>query len=208
MVIEFAPAGDLNNDIIANDAFTHAEARRLFRQILAAVRYIHHVKIAHRDIKPENILLTAGDRSLAIPKLCDFGIARVALHPHACLTVCGSAMYLAPEIILIARHHSSMAMKGYDHRVDMWSLGVTLCVLLWAAEPFGTEHLFDDIVAGRVSFDERPTWVSVSNIPIKLVRRLLCFVPHARADAAEASECIDAEPLSCDDEYIDPITQL
>ena len=117
-------------------------------------------------------------------------------------------MYLAPEIILIARHHSSMAMKGYDHRVDMWSLGVTLCVLLWAAEPFGTEHLFDDIVAGRVSFDERPAWVSVSNIPIKLVRRLLCFVPHARADADEASECIDAEPLSCDDEYIDPITQL
>ena len=208
MVVEFAPAGDMKHDIIANDAFTQEDARRLFRQILAAVRYIHHVRIAHRDMKPENILLTARDRSIAIPKLCDFGLARVVLHPHACLTVCGSAMYLAPEIILIARGHSSISSMGYDQRVDMWSLGVTLCVLLWAAEPFSTEHLFDDMVAGHVSFDERPAWVSVSHIPTKLVRRLLCFAPHARADAVEASECLDAEPLSSRDEYMELLPPL
>ena len=99
MVLEFLPAGDLKRDIIDNDAFTHEQARRLFRQVLAAVRYIHHVKVAHRDVKPENILLTTPDRSIAVPKLCDFGLARETLHPNACLTVCGTAMYLAPEIV-------------------------------------------------------------------------------------------------------------
>ena len=205
MVLEFAPAGDLKRDIIDNDAFTHEEARRLFQQVLAAVRYIHHVRVAHRDVKPENILLTTRDRSIAVPKLCDFGLARATLHPNACLTVCGTAMYLAPEIVVIARGNSSLAMTGYDYRVDMWSLGVTLCVLLWAAEPFGTEHLFDDILAGRVSLEDRPTWVSVSDIPSRLVRRLLCFAPHARASADEASECVDAEPLSSSDESMDQI---
>ena len=57
MVFAFAPAGDLKRDIIDNDAFTHEQARRLFRQVLAAVRYIHHVRVAHRDVKPENMLL-------------------------------------------------------------------------------------------------------------------------------------------------------
>ena len=120
MVLEFAPAGDLKRDIIDNDAFTHEQARRLFRQVSAAVSYIHHVRIAHRDVKPENILLTTRDRSIAVPKLCDLGLAKTTLHPNACLTVCGTAMYLAPEIVVIARGHSSLAMTGYDYRVDMW----------------------------------------------------------------------------------------
>ena len=205
MVFEFLPAGDLKRDTINNDAFTHEQARRLFRQVLAAVRYIHHVKVAHRDVKPENILLTTPDRSIAVPKLCDFGLARETLHPNACLTVCGTAMYLAPEIVVIARGHSSLAMTGYDYRVDMWSLGVTLCVLLWAAEPFSTEHLFEDILAGRVYLEDRPTCVSISDIPIRLVRRLLCIMLHARASADEASECVDAELLSSGDESMDQI---
>ena len=59
-------------------------------------------------------------------------------------------MYLALEIVVIAKGHSSLAVTGYDYRVDMWSLGITLCVLLWADEPFSTENSFDDILAGRV----------------------------------------------------------
>ena len=163
------------------------------------------MRVAHRDVKPENMLLTTRDRSIAVPKLCDFGLARTTLNPNACLTVCGTAMYLAPEIVVIARGHSCLAMTGYDYRVDMWSLGVTLCVLLWAAEPFSTEHLFDDILAGRVSLEDRPMWVSVSDIPSRLVRRLLCFAPHDRASADEASECVNAEPFSSGDEPMDEI---
>ena len=79
MVLEFMSAGDLKRDIVDSDAFTPEQARRLFRQVLPAVRYIHYVKVAHRDVKPENILLSARDRSIAIPKLCDFGLAKSTL---------------------------------------------------------------------------------------------------------------------------------
>jgi serine/threonine protein kinase len=98
-----------------------------------------------RDVKPENILiLNEGNAmtQLGAVKLTDFGLARVLHHDNASSTAVdeelsmhqrnraysrvGSDYYAAPEILLSA---------GYDTPVDMYSLGVTLCVLLCGAPP-------------------------------------------------------------------------
>ena len=113
MVFEFALASDLKRDIIDNDAFTHEQARRLFRQVLAAVRYPSSEDSASRCQAREYIAHHTRPWHCN-PKFCDFGL----LHLNACLTVCGTAMYLAPEIVVIARGHSSLAMAGYDYRVE------------------------------------------------------------------------------------------
>ena len=81
MVLEYCP-GSLSGRLSAQGGtLAEAEARRLTRQIAAALQALHGEGIVHRDLKPENILLTArdacGDGDV---KLSDFGLAK----RHAC----------------------------------------------------------------------------------------------------------------------------
>lgn len=69
-VLQYCPEGELFDYIVAKDKLGEEEARLFFRQIVAAVGYIHHQGYAHRDLKPENLLLDE-DQNL---KLIDFGL--------------------------------------------------------------------------------------------------------------------------------------
>ncbi|CAO2608043.1 Sperm motility kinase [Lemmus lemmus] len=100
------------------------EARPIFRQVVSAVHYLHQRRIVHRDIKLENILI---DREGKV-KLCDFGLAIQVAEGQMLKKVCGSLLYMAPEIL---------ASKPYDGlAVDMWSLGVLLYVLVTGQFPY------------------------------------------------------------------------
>jgi maternal embryonic leucine zipper kinase len=55
---------------VAKDRLSESEARFFFRQIIAALAYIHSRGYAHRDLKPENLLL---DDNQCL-KLIDFGL--------------------------------------------------------------------------------------------------------------------------------------
>ena len=67
---QYCPEGELFDYIVAKDRLNEEEARLFFRQIVAAVGYIHYKGYAHRDLKPENLLLDE-DQNL---KLIDFGL--------------------------------------------------------------------------------------------------------------------------------------
>ncbi|XP_039200745.1 maternal embryonic leucine zipper kinase isoform X2 [Crotalus tigris] len=70
MVLEYCPGGELFDYIIAKDRLAEDEARVFFRQIVAAIAYVHSQGYAHRDLKPENLLIDA-EHNL---KLIDFGL--------------------------------------------------------------------------------------------------------------------------------------
>uniref|UniRef100_A0AAY5EU03 non-specific serine/threonine protein kinase n=1 Tax=Electrophorus electricus TaxID=8005 RepID=A0AAY5EU03_ELEEL len=100
------------------------DARKKFKQIVAAVHFCHCRNIVHRDLKAENLLL---DHNLNI-KIADFGFSNIFSRGQLLKTWCGSPPYAAPELF---------EGKEYDGpKVDIWSLGVVLYVLVCGALPF------------------------------------------------------------------------
>ncbi|XP_043529124.1 serine/threonine-protein kinase 10 isoform X2 [Frieseomelitta varia] len=70
---EYAPLGDLTSNV-TETGLGELHAKRVARQLAAAVHHIHSRELVHRDIKLDNILVFRSDFSRI--KLCDFGETR------------------------------------------------------------------------------------------------------------------------------------
>ena len=108
--------------------FNIYEATNMFEQIIKAIQYIHHFKIAHRDLKPENILLFENNRL----KICDFGFAKIADKPLK--TICGTVPYMAPELFRYNKLYNGFA-------VDVWAVGIIIFEILHNRLPFNSANI-------------------------------------------------------------------
>jgi len=128
VVTEFA-YGELFEIFQADKSLPEDEIRRIARQLVKALNYLHSQKIIHRDMKPQNVLVGPGDRV----KLCDFGFARVmSTHTTVLTSIKGTPLYMAPELV---------QERPYDCSADLWSLGVILYELYVGKPPFFTNSL-------------------------------------------------------------------
>jgi len=168
MILEYCPGGELFDYIVAKDRLSESEARYFFRQIIAALAYIHSKGYAHRDLKPENLLL---DDNQCL-KLIDFGLCAKPKGgmDNFLTTCCGSPAYAAPELI---------AGKSYlGAEADLWSMGVLLYALLCGYLPFDDDNinlLYKKIQSGKY---ESPSWLSPEST--QLLSELLQVDPKRR----------------------------
>lgn len=141
--------------------YSEQEAQALIRDLSAAIYYLHSNRICHRDIKPENLLLTTSDLLNSYPnsirlKVGDFGLAVEILTDSKLFTLCGTPIYVAPEILTSC---------GYDFKVDIWAAGIITYILLCGFPPFSSEkndeELYVKIIKGHFVFAE-PFWQDVS----------------------------------------------
>jgi len=97
----------------------------IIKDVISATYFLHHMNppIIHRDIKPENVLLNSSMQA----KLTDFGWSNYMNYGYKRTTVCGTPIYLAPEII---------NNTGHDEKVDIWCIGVLLFELITGVQPF------------------------------------------------------------------------
>ena len=130
-VMEYVKGGELFNKV-AKGRLKEEVARKYFQQLISAVGFCHARGVYHRDLKPENLLLDeAGDL-----KVSDFGLSAVSdqiRQDGLFHTFCGTPAYVAPEVL---------ARKGYDAaKVDIWSCGVILFVLMAGHLPFHDQNI-------------------------------------------------------------------
>lgn len=125
IVMDHFKGDTLSNYIARNGPLSEREAKKVMKQLVSAVSYMHEQKTFHRDLKCENILLTTPN-SLNHIKLIDFGLAGNIRSSHMYTALAGSLIYMAPEVI----------SGYYDYHCDIWSLGVILHYLLVGYPPF------------------------------------------------------------------------
>ncbi len=101
LVMDYVDGGSLE-DLVAMGPLTLPQVDHLVLGVLRGVRAVHQHRLVHRDLKPANILL-AVEGSTLVPKLADFGLAKVpgvaGHHGPRTFTgvTMGSPAYMAPE---------------------------------------------------------------------------------------------------------------
>lgn len=126
LVLEYCKGGDLSMYIQRHGRVQEATAKHFMQQLAAGLQVLRHNDLIHRDLKPQNLLLTRNDDKSDL-KIADFGFAR-SLQPRGLAeTLCGSPLYMAPEI---------MQLQKYDAKADLWSVGVILFQLVTGRTPF------------------------------------------------------------------------
>jgi serine/threonine protein kinase len=77
IVIEYMEGKDLFDYLKSrNFQISERRGRELALQIAEAIQYLHSYGIVHRDIKLENVMMSSSADN-AVPKLVDFGLARI-----------------------------------------------------------------------------------------------------------------------------------
>jgi serine/threonine protein kinase len=110
--------------------------------ILDALAHAHEKGIVHRDIKPDNVFLSVDARGRMVPKLLDFGIAKIrdaGGKGTKTGTVIGTPSYMSPE--------QALAEAPVGPATDVWSMGVVLYEALCGQLPYQAETMTGTLAA-------------------------------------------------------------
>ena len=107
------------------------ETLRYGMDLLEALSHVHKQNILHRDIKPENIFVHKHRIFLG-----DFGVSKKCGESMGAETVAGTHKYMAPEV-----YRNYWDTCRYDHRADLYSLGLVLYEMVEGNLPYFTGKL-------------------------------------------------------------------
>ncbi|MEV4743915.1 serine/threonine-protein kinase [Streptomyces sp. NPDC049555] len=180
IVMEYVPSTTLA-DVLKQRPVTPAEAARIGRGMIAALRAAHAAGVLHRDVKPGNVLLGHDGRVV----LTDFGIAQSTGTSTLTKTgeMVGSIDYIAPERVKGAKPGPA---------ADLWALGATLYQALEGRPPFRKDTAVE--TAYSIAVDPLPPLRRAGELT-RLVERLLAKDPALRPPA-ELVEQILREPAA------------
>ncbi len=131
IVMELLRGEDLAEALSRRGKVSSTKAVSTLMPIAHALAAAHAQGIVHRDLKPENVFLSRLEDGRVVPKLVDFGIAKIDRERSHRLTqtgtMLGSPIYMSPE---------QARGDDVDHRADIWAFCVVLYELVTGRTPF------------------------------------------------------------------------
>lgn len=175
LVMEFVKGKSLQHLLRKVRKLRLRSALQVSKRVALGLAAAHEKGIIHRDVKPANILIATGGKRI---KLTDFGLARTS---ENVLTesghLLGTPEFLAPE---------QFQFDELDHRVDLFSLGSVMYLLLTGQVPFTGQS--PHAIMNRISSSQpTPIHELTPNVPdevASLVEHLLQKDPNDRPDTA------------------------
>jgi serine/threonine-protein kinase ULK/ATG1 len=159
-VFDYFKMGDLAK-YLNNKPLKEKYCKKYSNQLATGLKYLYDNNILHRDLKPQNILLT-DDLNI---KIADFGFARKVDKNMLLNTLCGSPMYMAPEII---------NKQDYSIKSDLWSVGIIIYQMIYGHVPFEVTNfvqLIKKINSEQINYED-PN-IRISTECLELIQNLL-----------------------------------
>jgi serine/threonine protein kinase len=157
---------------IRNFKLGEKRVMELSYQIGIAIKYLHNYGIVHRDLKLENVMMSDNTEQ-SVPKLADFGLAKMIAPNEAADEPFGTLGYVAPEVL---------RKEPYSFSCDLWSFGCIMYALLSGSLPFDHESQKQTIkmtLENKLEFD-LPCWENISVDCKDIINRLLDKDPNTR----------------------------
>jgi serine/threonine-protein kinase len=113
--------------------------------IVEAIVAAHAQGIVHRDIKPENIMVGTDDAGCIVPKVLDFGVAKLTSSPMGKPpitlgdSIVGTPEYMSPE--------QARGEPDVDERADVWGLSMVLHEMLAGRQPFSGSNYHSVLIS-------------------------------------------------------------
>ncbi|XP_010180995.1 PREDICTED: serine/threonine-protein kinase 17A [Mesitornis unicolor] len=172
LVLEYAAGGEIFDQCVAEreEAFKEKDVKRLMKQILEGVSFLHRNNVVHLDLKPQNILITSKS-PLGDIKIVDFGLSRIMKSSEELREIMGTPEYVAPEIL---------SYDPISTATDMWSIGVLAYVMLTGISPFlgdDKQETFLNISQMNVSYSGED-FDLISESAVDFIKTLLVKKPE------------------------------
>ncbi|KAG0491740.1 hypothetical protein HPP92_004783 [Vanilla planifolia] len=176
LVMDLCEGGDLFDRVSTAESapMEEEEAADVMAAIMEALAVCHSRGVAHRDLKPDNVLFDGDGRV----RLADFGSAECFGDGIAMRGVVGTPYYVAPEVL---------SEREYGEKVDVWSAGVMLYIMLSGMPPFYGEtvpEIFEAVLRGNLRFPTR-LFGRVSPSAKDLIRRMISMDASRRFSAEQ-----------------------
>ncbi|KAJ5077783.1 serine/threonine-protein kinase fray2 [Anaeramoeba ignava] len=137
LVMEFIEEGSCQailRDYFPNGIEDEQIIATILKETLKGITYLHENGQIHRDIKASNLLIKSNGQI----KIADFGVAGTLFEKGKLTqdrrTFVGTPCWMSPEVIM-----GLQGGKGYNEKIDIWSLGITALELAYGKPPF-SEH--------------------------------------------------------------------
>ncbi|CAI5507097.1 unnamed protein product [Closterium sp. Naga37s-1] len=195
IVMELCSGGELFDEINRRCdemtvPYSERDAAKLCKAVVRAVHSCHSSGVIHRDLKPENFLFSSPGTD-AVLKAADFGMAAYFKPGEGFTRVCGSCMYMAPEVIRI---WENLGKQRYGPPVDIWACGVIFYILLAGNYPFlpqgpdRSERAFRRVILQPQRLFREAVWGRISADAKSLIAAMLHPDPALRPTAQQVLE--------------------